>query len=80
MAVTGQGYGRFHFIEPPLTCVTFMTCYITFKLPFIPALFCSLVNTFVSDVFGKILSSREFGWMSKAFNFIRQNEHLSRRA
>ena len=39
MAVTGQGYGRFHFIEPPLTCVTFMTCYITFKVPFIPALF-----------------------------------------
>ena len=39
VAVTGQGYGRFHFIEPPLTCVTFMTCYITFKLPFIPAFF-----------------------------------------
>ena len=39
MAVTGQGYGRFHFIEPPLTCVTFMTCYITFKLPFFPAFF-----------------------------------------
>ena len=34
-----QGYGRFHFIEPPLTCVTFITCYITFKLPFIPAFF-----------------------------------------
>ena len=39
VAVTGQGYGRFHFIEAPLTCVTFMTCYITFKLPFIPAFF-----------------------------------------
>ena len=37
VAVTGQGYGRFNFIEPPLTCVTFMTCYITSKLSFIPA-------------------------------------------
>ena len=39
VAATGQGYGRFHFNEAPLTCVTFMTCYITFKLPFIPAFF-----------------------------------------
>ena len=49
MAVTGQGYGRFHFIEPPLTCVTFMTCYITFKLPFIPASLVNINDSYLSD-------------------------------
>ena len=78
VAVTGLGYGRFHFIEPPLNCVTFMTYYITLKAAIHS---CPLWWTrLFQDVFRKILSSREFSWMSKAFNFIPQNEHFSRRA
>ena len=53
VAVADQRYGRFHFIEPPITWVTFMTCYITFKLPFIPVLFDELVcfRTFLAKSF-----------------------------
>ena len=64
VAVTGQGYGRFHFIEPPLTCVTFMTCYITFKLPFIPAFIGEHVcfSTLLLCVFWSPIVTLKFYW------------------